>query len=58
MSLSRDNSAMRYEIETANDHFIWLLYITEKRVSADHAKQIVESVFPEIKPESKELAAT
>ena len=30
----------------AHDHFIRLLYITEKRVSADQAKQIVESVFP------------
>ena len=39
----------------AHDHFIRLLYITEKRVSADQAKQIVESVFPGIKPETKDM---
>ena len=38
-----------------HDHFIRLLYITEKRVSADQAKQIVESVFPGIKPETKDI---
>ena len=39
----------------AHDHFILLLYITEKRVSADQVKQIVEFVFPGIKSESKDI---
>jgi len=39
----------------AHDHFIRLLYITEKRVAADQVMQIIESVFPGIKQESKKM---